>query len=185
MTTKHKRPINDTDFEKIVEQAMKKVLDMGLKFGLERGKCEAKEAFRKTETRLYAYPELLRNIEKYKKDIEDLRMEDPGRSKDIVFFSIHGGGGNRLSAEEVQEARILLVQRKIYRDQVEIDEMNYALEFVKNDEYYPLLTMRYFEGKSDDEIAEKMACDPSTIRRNKSRLIRVVAVKLYGAEAVG
>ena len=185
MATKHKRMTNDTDFERIVEQALKKVLDMGLKFGLERGKCEAKEAFRKTESRLYAYPELLRNIEKYKRDIEDLRREDPGRSKDIVFFSIHGGGGNRLSAEEVQEARILLVQRKVYRDQVEIDEISAALKNVENDEYYTLLTMRYFEGKSDDEIAEKIACDPSTVRRNKGRLIRMVAIKLYGAEAVG
>ena len=184
MTTKSKRLLNETDLEKIVEQALKKVLDMGVKFGIEKGNCEAKEAFRKTECRLYAYPELLKNIEKHTQDIEDLRKEDPGRSKDIVFFSIHGGG-SRLSVEDVQEARILLVQRKIYRDQSAVDEINYALEFVKNDEYYSLLTMKYFEGKSDDEIAEKFACDPRTIRRNKNRLIRVVAVKLYGATAVG
>ncbi|WP_371380888.1 hypothetical protein [Sporomusa aerivorans] len=179
MTAKSQKMKKETDIEKIVEQALQKVLH----FGIERGKCAAKEAFRKTESRLYAYPVLLDNIEQYKKDIEDLLREKPGRSKDLVFYST--SGGSRLTDDEIQEGRILIVRKKIERDQTEIDEINYALEVVKEDEYYPLLTKKYFESKKDDEIAEDFSCDARTIRRNKSRLIRKIAIKLYGAEAVG
>ena len=55
---------------------------------------------------------------------------------------------------------------------------------VADDEYYPIIRMKYFEGKTDEEIAPEIPCDPSTVRRNKSRLIRRIAVKLYGAQAV-
>lgn len=112
-----------------------------------------------------------------------MRREEPGRSKDLVFFSTHGSG-SRLTDTEIQEGRILLLQQKIYRDQVEIDEINFALDVIKDDEYYPIIEMRYFKEMKDDEIAPHFPCDPRTIRRHKSRLVRKIAIKLYGAEAV-
>jgi hypothetical protein len=172
----------ELDIVKIVNDAIDKAIKSAWQSGIQRGKTEAKDAFRKTESRLYAYPELLKNVDKYKRDIEDLQRESPGRSKDLVFYSIHGG--SRLTDEEIMEGRILLVQKKMERDQAEIDEINYAMEVVKGDEYYPIIDKKYFQGMKDDEIAADLACDPSTVRRNKSRLIRMVAVKLYGAEAV-
>lgn len=183
MVSKLQKTKKETDIEKIVEQALHKAINTALHFGVARGKCEAKEAYRKTESRLYAYSVLLDNIEQYKKDIEDLLREEPGRSKDLVFYS--AAGGSRLTNEEIQEGRILIVRKKIERDQAEINEINYALEIVKEDEYYPLLTKKYFENKKDDEIAADFDCDERTIRRNKSRLIRRIAIKLYGAEAIG
>lgn len=184
MAAKVQKTKKELDIEKIVEQALNKVLNTALQFGVQKGKCEAKEAFRKTEMRLYAYPELVENIKKYKQDIEDLRQESPGRSKDLVFFSAHGGG-SRLSDEEIQEARIFVIQKKIERDQEEIDEIDFALEAVKGDEYYPIIDMKYFKDMDDDEIAPEFPCDPRTVRRHKSRLVRRIAVKLYGAGAVG
>lgn len=173
------------NIEQLIEQAVKKALNTAVLYGVEQGKHEAKDPFKQTEIRLYAYPELQGNIKKYNKDIEDLREEGPsGRSKDIVFFSAHGGG-TRLSADEIQEARIMIVQKKVYRDQTEIDEIEYALQAVEGDEYYSVIEMKYFQGKSDDEIAAAIPCDPRTVRRNKTRLVRKLAVKLYGAEAVG
>ncbi|MDR7869162.1 MAG: hypothetical protein RIN56_20430 [Sporomusaceae bacterium] len=182
--TKHVN-VEKINIEKIIDQAVTKAIKASAILGMEKGKAEAKNVFRQTEIRLYAYPELRRNIDKYHRDIEDLRRESPGsgKSKDITFFSTIGGN-TRLTAEEIQEGRILLVQRKLWRDEVEIKEIEYALQCVVDDEYYPLLTMRYFERKKDDEIAKKIICDPSTVRRNKNRLIRMIAVKLYGAEAV-
>jgi hypothetical protein len=172
------------NIEKIIEQAVKKAVNAAMLLGVAKGKSEIKDPFKQTEIRLYAYPELKDNIIKYNKDIEDLRQEgSSGRSKDIVFFSI--SGGTRLSVEEIQEARIMTMQKKIYRDQTEIDEIDFALQAVENDEYYFVITIKYFKGKDDDEIAAVISCDPRTIRRNKTRLIRRIAVKLYGAEAVG
>ncbi|WP_378955401.1 hypothetical protein [Pelosinus sp. sgz500959] len=172
------------NINKLIEQAVAKAVNATMLLGVEKGKSEAKNLFKQTEIRLYAYPELIRNIIKYNLDIDDLGKEGvSGRSKDIVFYSTHGGG-TRLSADEIQEARVMILQKKIYRDQTEIDEIDFALEAVQEDEYYNVIRMKYFEGKSDEEIAEDISCDASTVRRNKSKLIRKIAVKLYGAQAV-
>lgn len=173
----------EINIQKLIEQAVSKAVKETVLLGAEQAKTEIKNVFKQTEIRLYAYPELRKNIDKYTLDIRDLRRETPGRSKDIVFYSTHGGG-TRLSAEEVQEGRIMVLQKKIYRDQSEIEEIDFALEAIKDDEYYQVIEMRYFKGMKDDEIAESISCDPSTVRRNKNRLIRKVAVKLYGAQAV-
>lgn len=176
------KPIN---IEKIIEQAVTKAVRASAILGVEKGKSETNNLFKQTEIRLYAYPDLRDNIEKYNQDIEDLRREAlPGRSKDIVFFGSFSGG-TRLSPDEIQEARILLLQRKIYRDQTEIDEIEFALQSIKDDGYRQIIELRYFANKSDDEVAAVIKCDPSTVRRNKGRLVRKIAVKLYGAEAVG
>jgi hypothetical protein len=169
--------------EQMVENAITKAMHSVYEKGVERGRAEAKEIYRLTERRLYAYPALKDNIETYKKDIADLQKEEPGRSKDLVFFSVHGGG-IRLSPDEIQEGRIRQLEGRIYRDEAEIKEIDIALESVKNDPYFPIIDLRYWQQKSDDEIAEIIACDASTVRRNKSRLIRMIAVKLYGASAV-
>lgn len=180
MSGKEAKQVN---IEKIIEQAVNKAVKETMLLGAEQAKTEGKNIFKQTERRLYAYSELRNNIAKYTLDIQDLRREDPGRSRDIASFSTNGSGV-KFSDEEIQEARIMLLQRKIYRDKTEIDEIDFALQPVKDDEYYPIVTMKYFEQKTDEEIAEKIACDPRTVRRNKSRLVRTVAVKLYGATAV-
>lgn len=177
------KPVKEMNIEKLIEKVVKKVYGAALLMGMEKEKNEVKDTFKQTESRLYAYPELIDNICKYNKDIEDLKKESPGRSKDIVCFSTNGGGV-RLSTEEIQEARILMVQKKILRDQAEIDEINFALQSIQADTYYKAVDMKYFKGKSDEEIADTIHCDPSTVRRNKNRLVRKLAVKLYGAQAV-
>ncbi|WP_094607751.1 hypothetical protein SPSIL_008860 [Sporomusa silvacetica DSM 10669] len=180
MAAKEAKEVN---IQKIIEQAVDKAVKATMFLGADQARTETKNLFKQTEIRLYAYSELRNNIAKYNLDIKDLRCESPGRSKDIASFSTHGGG-IKFTEEEIQEARIMILQKKIYRDQTEIDEIEFALEAVQNDEYYPIIEMRYFKGMKDDKIAEIVSCDPSTIRRNKNRMIRRIAVKLYGAQAV-
>lgn len=192
MTAKAEKEVN---IEKIIERAVNKAVKATILLGAEKAKTEKQNLFSKTQSRLYAYAELKNNIDKYNLDIEDLQKESPGHSKDLVFFSTHGGG-TRLSAEEVQEARIMIMQKKIYRDQTEIDDINFALDSVKNDEYYPIIEMKYGlpsdkednaespKCMNDENIAEVIHCDPSTVRRQKNRLVRKIAVKLYGAQVV-
>lgn len=172
------------NIQKIIEEAVKKAVNTSILLGMDKAKADGKEAFKKTEQRLYAYPELKKNIEKYYADIEDVQLEGATRkSKDLVFFS-PGMGGTRLSAEEIMEGRIAVLQKKIYRDQSEIDEIDFALSAINGDEYYQAVALKYFEGKTDEMIAEEINCDQSTVRRNKNRLVRKLAIKLYGAQAL-
>ena len=43
---------------------------------------------------------------------------------------------------------------------------------------------KYIQRMNDEDIAEKIHCDPSTVWRNRKRLVQRVAVRLYGVDAV-
>lgn len=105
----------------------------------------------------------------------------PGRSKSIVRFS---ASGVRADPEEMLEAVRITTEAHVAADQQEIDTVTKAMEYVRADYYYPTVYDGLILHHSDAEIAEKLHCDDSTIRRNRSRLVRIIAVRLYGVEAL-
>ena len=172
-------------FLKRLEESNGRSIEKAFKSGYDFARQEAKDCFRDTEKRLYDYPVLKENIEKYKLDIEDLKKEKyTSRAKDIVRMSL-GAGGTRLTREEIQETKVMGVEAKLERDSTEIDEIDRALNSVQDDEYYMVVEYKYFDRLKDHEIAECMTCDESTVRRNKNRLVHRIAVKLHGAAARG
>ncbi|MDL2280337.1 hypothetical protein LJC10_00590 [Selenomonadales bacterium OttesenSCG-928-I06] len=151
--------------------------------GIKAGKQEPRNIFKQTEARLRAYPILKINIKEYEKDIEDLNIEQvTRRSKDIVKFTI--SQGVRLSPEEIQQAKILELEMKLDRDKKEILEIESALATIHGDEYENIIYLRYFNGMYTDEIANQIHCGESTVKRNSNRLVRKMAIKLYGADAL-
>lgn len=44
--------------------------------------------------------------------------------------------------------------------------------------------MKYFEGKTREEIAEHFDVDVSTISRNKNRLINLLQIRLFSDEVI-
>ena len=162
--------------ENIVEETGRRILS--------EGQRKSKDLGKRTEKRLYAYPTLKANIERYKLDIEDVKKEDMKRSKDFVVFLRNSGGDERPDLEELREAKILVIEQKINRDRAELKEMTAALETVKKDEYYKLIPLIYFEKRHRDEVEREMNCDKTTVWRNKKRLLNVLNVSLYGADAL-
>lgn len=148
------------------------------------GKYYAKDKYKQTEKRLYAYPVLQRNINRYKLDIEDVKQESFGKSQDFVIYCKNSGDSSTPSLEELREAKVLVIERKIARDEKEIVEINAALEEIQADEYYKIITMLYFQGIKGDDIAEALHCDRATIYRNRKRLINTLSISLYGADAL-
>lgn len=143
------------------------------------------DCYKATEARLYAYSTLRANIEQYKLDIRDLKAERvTEKSKDITCW---GGASSRLTPEEKQQARIMAVEIKLARDQAEVDKMDKALARLERSEgtaRVNFLKQVYFEGCSLDDMAELEGCSLSTIQRRRSSLVRVLALILYGAEAL-
>ena len=142
----------------------------------------AKDLSKLTKKRLYAYPLLKINIERYKADIEDIKKEDMGKSKSIVMFSPSSKGGERPTLEELREAKIMIVERKIARDENEIREIDAALSAIRDDEYFPIIEMSFFQKMSEDEICAALKCANATVWRNKGRLIDIMNTALYGAD---
>lgn len=148
-------------------------------------RSKPQDCYKATESRLYAYSTLRANIEQYQLDIRDLKAERvTEKSKDITCW---GGSSSRLSPEEKQQARIMAVEVNLARDQAEVDKMDKALARLERSEgnaRVNFLKQVYFEGCSLDDIAELEGCSLSTIQRRRSSLVRVLALILYGAEAL-
>jgi hypothetical protein len=173
------------DIEAVIKKAVKEAMKKGLEAGLAAGKAqaerEATDAYKATERRLYALPVLIKRVSNSEEYLDSLEAAaTQGHSKDIVRFSV----SSSLSTEEKIEALIADGKAKLAADQHEIDVIKKALENIENDQYYPVVKGRYFEQLSDEKIAKQIPCDDSTVRRQRSRLVRTVAIWLYGAEAV-
>lgn len=113
------------------------------------------DAFKATERRLYALP-ILR--EKQKCDRERLSQLPAAARTDL--------------------------EAVITTDGAEIEKLDHALAACAEDAYYQTVTGRYFEGLDDEQVAELLRCDTSTVWRNRKRLVQRIAVWLYGAAAV-
>ena len=72
----------------------------------------------------------------------------------------------------------------IAADQYELDNIEKALAGIADDEYYLTVSGRYLQGLSNEQIAERIPCEISTVWRNRKRLVQQLAVLLYGAAAV-
>jgi hypothetical protein len=142
-----------------------------------------KSVYKQTERRLYALPHLLEKAEEDKSRLEEMQESGTiqGHSLSIVRFT---AGGLRADPEDMFEAVMNDLQARMAADQYEIDEMQRALKSIERDAYYPAVPARYFDGRADWEVAEELHCDDSTVRRNRARLVRIVAIRLYGVIAV-
>ena len=178
------KPEKDIDINKLIKKAVKEAMKAGLEAGLAAGKAEVERpanTYKATESRLYALPILIKRVGNSEEYLESLEANlYQGHSKDIVRFS----RSSALSAEDKAEALIADGKAKLAADQHEIDVMQKALKNIEGDLYYPVVKGRYFEQISDEEIAKQIPCDASTVRHNRGRLVRVLAVWLYGVEAV-
>lgn len=142
----------------------------------------AKTAFKSTEARLYALPVLKVKIKDDTEKIEQLRTYGaPERSKSITRFSKNSV---RLDPEETLEAIIKDKEAAIAADQHEVDILETALDYIRDDPYYEAVSGRYFDGLDNEAIGEKIGCDGTTVWRNRQRLVKSLAVRLYGTAAI-
>ena len=144
------------------------------------------DCYRATEQRLHAYPVLLDNIKRYKLDIRDLQREKvTSKSKDITSWG--GGSGIRLTPEERQQAKIMAVEAKIARDTAEIECINNILlrmERLTSEADVAFIKQIYFQGLPLQGLADAEGVSLVYQQRRRGRLLRQIAVMLYGAEAL-
>jgi len=167
---------------KNIDIIIKKAVNEGIEAGRRLSERAPDNAYKAVERRLRALPDLKDKIKKDREYLEDLLTYGlPKHSNDIVRFK---RSGIRLSDDEILEALIMDLKASIAANEYEIKTIEDALEVLKTDPYYPVIKGKYFEQLSDEVLAEKLCCDASTIRRNKARLVRRLAVRLYGVNAL-
>ena len=65
----------------------------------------------------------------------------------------------------------------------EIGSIRQALQVISRDHYYPLITPKYFQGAKERTAAALCTCDKATVWRNRTRLLDVLALSLFGVSA--
>lgn len=65
-----------------------------------------------------------------------------------------------------------------------IDIIDKALESLYDEEYYDIIPMIYFEGESREKVAEFFDTTPTTISRNKRRLIERLSVLIFADDVI-
>lgn len=141
-------------------------------------------SFDNTIKLLYEYPKLKESIKDREEQIEDLKKYGiPSKSKSITSINM---GTKREEEDEIIEDNINSLKQHIYRTKVVIRYIDRVLEKIKNDKYYDVIRLYYFEKKTLEQIAEyfdkkrnKDATSPETIRTNKTRLIYEIKTYLF------
>ena len=164
--------------EQVIEGIIRKAVE-ATRIASERA---TKDAYRATERRLYALPDIRAKLADDREALEDVKRDGvKNRSRSITRFL---KSGVRLTPEEALAAVVMDLEAAIAAGEHEIDAMERALASISNDEYLLTVTGKYIERLTDEDIAERIPCDPTTVWRNRKRLVQRLSVRLYGVDAV-
>lgn len=165
------------EFAELVAQAVVKALE---------GKTPPKEkqektAYQKTEQLLFNYPGFKRIVAERMQEIDDLRRFGVPKKCGGVSEYVAKGGLPRgiVLEEESVESAVATVQRSVQGTVQAITLIDKCMAALQYDPYYPILEMRYFEGRTQEDIAVALNCNQATIARNKSRLVKELAMRLF------
>lgn len=153
------------------------------------GNCEKpeKSAYQKTEQLLFNYMGFKRIVEERMQEIEDIRKYGvPKKGKAVVEYGGNVGGtvqGIVLPEESVERA-VDTVLSTVQGTVQAIALIEKCMESLKSDPYYAILEMRYFEGRTQEDIAYEFGCTQKTISQNKSRLVRELSMRLFPDQVV-
>ena len=155
----------------------------------DRKKAE-KAACAETERRLYALRALRARVEDAREELAELEQLGVDALKEHASSLVRVlRPGMRLDPEEVHALQLATLRGRLAADERELKRMNVALSFISDDPYYLAVEARYLRGMGEAQNLTQalkgnskvqLNCDPSTVRRNRMRLVRMLALRLYG-----
>ena len=177
----HTATLIPAEIMQIIEIAVEQAVERAISAGKKQAKNDTKERYKETEQRLYNYPTLIERLEDNRERLKD--MLENGKLSHGASLVRYTRTGTRLKPDEILEALIQNLEAEIAADESEVAAIKKGLKLIKKDQYSPVIYGRYIEVRTDEDIAEALYCDPSTVRRNRSRLMRKLVVWFYGAIA--
>lgn len=146
-----------------------------------------KSAYAKTESLLYNYRGFKRIVDERMAEIEDIKKYGvPQKGGAVVEYGGNCGGTPRgiVLPEESVEAAVCRIQHSVEDTVRVISMIDRCMSQIKSDPYYDVLEMLYFEGRTQEDIAMTFGCSQVAISKNKSRLVRELAMRLFPNQAV-
>lgn len=139
--------------------------------------------FQKTEQLLYKRSKFIDAVNTKKERIKDLKEHGIKRqSKSITKYGA-GSGEIKTENERLQD-KIDSIETTINDTEQHIQTIDDALNKLSNDKFFRIIEMKYFKGKTHEEIGFEFNVDSTTIGRNKNRLIKELSIQLFPDEAL-
>lgn len=138
--------------------------------------------FKQTEARLYRYKALCARIAEFRRELDELaNMNYDSLMHSSRSFISMLKTGMRLDPSDAFEMQMARIRAYMSADEYEVREIRRALSHIRKDPYYTAIDCKYFRHMTDAEAVEKMNCSLSALRRNRTRLVHILADYLYGA----
>lgn len=146
-----------------------------------------KTAYQKTEQLLYNYRGFQRIVQERMEEIEEIKKY--GVPKKGEALKQYGGGSGTVSGivlpEESVDCAVKRIQESVQDTVQAISLIDKCMAQLRSDPYYCILEMRYFDGRTQEDIAAELGCSQVSISKNKSRLVRELSMRLFPNQSVG
>lgn len=140
--------------------------------------------FQKTETLLYNYKNFQAAIADKQKQIETIRQEGiPKKSASITSFSGTPTYEVKTDADKADD-KIEAIEQSIQTTVSFIKVIDDALDALKDDPYFDIIRLKYFDGKSHEDIADYFLVNIRTISRIRNRLVNLLCIRLFSDEFI-
>lgn len=183
--------LQEADLQRIIDKAVATAITSLMDILEDKGlvsKTIKKEqsAYQRTETLLYNYRGFQKIVQERLDEIEDIKLHGvPKTSKSITQYGGASGSVQGIVLDEESVERIVQDKMSIVQDIVQhISMIDNCMESLKSDPYYCILEMRYFEGRTQEDIATYLKCSQVTISKNKNRLVRELALRLFPNQVI-
>lgn len=170
--------VDKQQIKEYVHSLIKEYIDT-LKINIQEDRPKNLKQYRqKLEKYLYMYNHLKENIKMREQDILNLEKEDFQTAPAVHRIN---KSGLTLTVEDKRKMLAGKIKKDIERDKMLINKLNTALNGIKEDRYYKIIPLIYFDNFTIEQIEEKLYCNKTTIYRNKKRLIDKMIVIFFGA----
>jgi RNA polymerase sigma factor (sigma-70 family) len=170
--------MDDATIKKIAKQAARETIR---ELNLVKKRGNGKKSFRDVVELLESIPDRRDKIEQDEMDIADMKQE---KFDTTTWHDIKRPEGPQLDDNIRHLQKISNRERTQKRTEKLIRRIETAMEKMKTDPDYVILEMRYLQGMSNEQIAEKLNYGSTTVWRRHNRLIRKLERKLFGADAL-
>lgn len=155
----------------------KYVIDLLQKLGVLH---KINSTYKSTESLLYRYNDLKKSIKDREEEIQEIRDYGlRGKSKSILKLP-ESHGGDRDIEQEIIDG----LEKDIKKTRLIINRIDRVVAKYKSDPYGEIIKLKYFEQKTQQEIADYFEKDPTTIWRNTQRLINEIKVYLFPNDVI-
>ncbi len=141
---------------------------------------DPKSIYSKTESLLYNLPQLKKAVQERREQISEIeRYGLPKASKSFTVFIPNSGYVDTISEYEKKENKLEQLHGVINELESRIAQIEAAVDTVKDDPYFPIIKMRYYDKKTNAQIAERLKCDEGTVKRHKNKMLESIRFSLF------